>query len=208
MKRQQFAWVKSKSSFSWHCVKLLHFSTRTDVRLICPSLRRSDKPILFNKESVPPILGAWPIAHDHCLNALHCKLQCEHSGLFLMENDLAQGQAYKCLQGHPSLFASSTNWSTPNWSTLSDGQSLLRIVVIKKLTIPEVMNTSPCQLTNSVDVCHRYDFNGKGYIDHQHFLHMMGKSFAPGDDAGVSRRIVEDSYEALENHHLNQMGKQ
>ncbi|XP_022111865.1 EF-hand calcium-binding domain-containing protein 6-like [Acanthaster planci] len=54
----------------------------------------------------------------------------------------------------------------------------------------------------------KYDVNNKGYIDHQHFLRMMGKTFAPGDDAGVSRRIVEDSYEALENHHINQMDKQ
>ncbi|XP_071791136.1 EF-hand calcium-binding domain-containing protein 6-like [Asterias amurensis] len=54
----------------------------------------------------------------------------------------------------------------------------------------------------------KYDFDCKGYIDHQHFLYMMGKSFAPGDEIGVSRRIVEDSHETLENHHITQLNKQ
>ena len=54
----------------------------------------------------------------------------------------------------------------------------------------------------------RYDPDGKGYIDHQHFLYMMGKAFAPGDESGTSKRIVEDSYNAISAHHQNQLEKQ
>ncbi|XP_072165535.1 EF-hand calcium-binding domain-containing protein 6-like isoform X2 [Diadema setosum] len=53
-----------------------------------------------------------------------------------------------------------------------------------------------------------YDPQSKGYIDHQHFLKMMGKEFAPGDDAGVSKRIVEESADTIESHHQNQLDKQ
>ena len=54
----------------------------------------------------------------------------------------------------------------------------------------------------------RYDPEGKGYIDHEHFLFMMGKAFAPGDDIGFSKRLVDDSYSTLAAHHQNQMQKQ
>ncbi|XP_063969764.1 EF-hand calcium-binding domain-containing protein 6-like isoform X1 [Lytechinus pictus] len=53
-----------------------------------------------------------------------------------------------------------------------------------------------------------YDPNGKGYIDHQHFLKMMGKEFAPGDDGGVSKRITQESSDTLESHHQAQLDKQ
>ncbi|XP_033107844.1 EF-hand calcium-binding domain-containing protein 6-like isoform X2 [Anneissia japonica] len=54
----------------------------------------------------------------------------------------------------------------------------------------------------------RYDPQDKGYIDHQHFLKMMGRAFAPGDTEGVSKRIVEDSQATLELHHNGQQEKQ
>ena len=54
----------------------------------------------------------------------------------------------------------------------------------------------------------RYDPEGQGYIDHQHFLIMMGKAFAPGDNKGFSTRVVEDSYNTISAHHKNQLQKQ
>ncbi|PIK51186.1 putative EF-hand calcium-binding domain-containing protein 6 [Apostichopus japonicus] len=54
----------------------------------------------------------------------------------------------------------------------------------------------------------RYDLEGKGYIDHRHFLKMMGRSFAPSDNDGMSRRIVEESMDTIENHHKTQLEKQ
>lgn len=57
------------------------------------------------------------------------------------------------------------------------------------------------------DTC-RYDQENRGYIDHKHFLKMMGKSFAPSDNDGISRRIVEESVDTIEEHHKNQLEKQ
>ena len=54
----------------------------------------------------------------------------------------------------------------------------------------------------------RYDPEGQGYIDHQHFLIMMGKTFAPGDNKGFSTRVVEDSCNTISAHHKNQLQKQ
>ncbi|CAH1799481.1 unnamed protein product [Owenia fusiformis] len=55
----------------------------------------------------------------------------------------------------------------------------------------------------------RYDLEGKGYISHTDFLEeLVGHQFAPGDEVGPSRRIINDSYMNLDRHHADQQAKQ
>lgn len=49
----------------------------------------------------------------------------------------------------------------------------------------------------------RFDEDRRGYISHQKFLHLIGVEFAPGDDQGISRDIVEGSMKNIEEHHMN-----
>ncbi|XP_023929939.1 EF-hand calcium-binding domain-containing protein 6 [Lingula anatina] len=54
----------------------------------------------------------------------------------------------------------------------------------------------------------RYDSEGKGYVTHQDFLQKLGAAeFAPGDMGGTSRKIVDNSYKALDLHHQQQQAK-
>ena len=61
----------------------------------------------------------------------------------------------------------------------------------------------------SDNLCNRYDTEGKGYIDHQDFLYKLGGAqFAPSDTAGTSKRIMQDSYQYLDEHHQMQQARQ
>lgn len=53
----------------------------------------------------------------------------------------------------------------------------------------------------------RYDTEKKGFITHQQFLHKIGVNFAPGDDSGTSKKIVDGSLKTLEDHHANMVMK-
>ena len=46
-------------------------------------------------------------------------------------------------------------------------------------------------------------------MSHQDFLRRLtGTEFAPGDDAGMSKQIVDNSYRAVQEHHDRQRAKQ
>lgn len=81
--------------------------------------------------------------------------------------------------------------------------------VVTKKELRDMLYTFMIPMTKKefTNLWRRYDPDGKGYIDHQHFLYMMGKAFAPGDESGTSKRIVEDSYNAISAHHQNQLEK-
>ncbi|XP_006816237.1 EF-hand calcium-binding domain-containing protein 6-like [Saccoglossus kowalevskii] len=83
--------------------------------------------------------------------------------------------------------------------------------VIKKRELRELLYTFMLPMTKKEfdKLWIRYDPEYKNHIDHRHFLAMMGlgMAFAPGDDEGTSRRIIEDSYQALDAHHENQVQK-
>ena len=54
----------------------------------------------------------------------------------------------------------------------------------------------------------RYDPDHKGFINHAEFLRTLaGEQFAPGDDHGPSRRIMDDSYKTVEIRALEQEEK-
>lgn len=53
----------------------------------------------------------------------------------------------------------------------------------------------------------RYDPDRVGYLDHQEFLKRLGVNFAPGDDGGVSRVIVDNSEQTMDDHHANMVMK-
>ncbi|XP_077999888.1 EF-hand calcium-binding domain-containing protein 6-like isoform X2 [Glandiceps talaboti] len=84
--------------------------------------------------------------------------------------------------------------------------------VIRKRELRELLFTFMLPMTKKeFDILwRRYDPDSRGFIDHRHFLAMMGlgMAFAPGDDEGTSRRIIEDSYQTLDAHHQNQLDKQ
>lgn len=53
----------------------------------------------------------------------------------------------------------------------------------------------------------RYDDERKGHITHQQFLQKIGVNFAPGDDSGTSKQIVDSSIKTLDEHHTSMMLK-
>ena len=53
----------------------------------------------------------------------------------------------------------------------------------------------------------RYDGDRKGFLTHQEFLAQLGVQFAPGDEAGTSKAIVDNSIRTLDDHHANLMIK-
>ncbi|XP_070545178.1 EF-hand calcium-binding domain-containing protein 6-like isoform X2 [Ptychodera flava] len=84
--------------------------------------------------------------------------------------------------------------------------------VIRKRELRELLYTFmlPMTKTEFDKLWNRYDPDGRKFIDHRHFLAMMGlgMAFAPGDEEGTSRRIIDESYRALDAHHQNQLDKQ
>lgn len=48
-----------------------------------------------------------------------------------------------------------------------------------------------------------YDEDKLGYITHDQFLQKIGVNFAPGDDQGISRTIVDNSLRELDEHYMN-----
>lgn len=48
-----------------------------------------------------------------------------------------------------------------------------------------------------------YDEDGVGYMTHDQFLQKIGVNFAPGDDQGVSRAIVDGSLREVDEHYMN-----
>lgn len=49
----------------------------------------------------------------------------------------------------------------------------------------------------------RYDTERRGYLTHQEFRQKIGINFAPGDDSGTSKAIVDNSMRTLDDHHAN-----
>jgi hypothetical protein len=51
----------------------------------------------------------------------------------------------------------------------------------------------------------RFDSDGKGYIDYEDFSkRLVSEEFTPGDNKGISRKIIDENRETLKQRHENQ----
>ncbi|XP_074648584.1 EF-hand calcium-binding domain-containing protein 6-like [Tubulanus polymorphus] len=81
--------------------------------------------------------------------------------------------------------------------------------VITKRELKEVLYKFilPIDSTEYNKLWNMLDTKGCGFISHQIFLEKLGTNFAPGDQQGHSKRIVQDSYETIVRHNEEQLEK-